>query len=117
MDPIKCLPFRRVVVFIFHPTDQELLLGYLQPFLEGKPLLMNKIHQQNVYGFNLVQLPGRSNISPSSMGSSSTASHPKTENNISPSSRLGCLVPGLLNPYLYFLFRIASSLGLDVPEH
>ncbi|KAH0876359.1 hypothetical protein HID58_063753 [Brassica napus] len=48
MDPIKCLPFRRVVVFRFHPTDQELLLGYLQPFLEGKPLLMNKIHQQNV---------------------------------------------------------------------
>lgn len=58
MDPIKCLPFRRVVVFRFHPTDQELLLGYLQPFLEGKPLIMNKIHQQNVYGFNLVQLPG-----------------------------------------------------------
>ncbi|CAF1923351.1 BnaC05g00190D [Brassica napus] len=44
MDPIKCLPFRRVVVFRFHPTDQELLLGPKQHFtffngklVNGKP--------------------------------------------------------------------------------
>lgn len=60
---------------------------------------------------------GRSNISPSSMGSSSTASHPKTGKQHFTFIKVGLFGSWFTKSKSLFLFRIASSLGLDVPEH
>lgn len=60
---------------------------------------------------------GRSNISTSSMGSSSTASHLKTGKQHFTFFKVGLFGSWFTKSKSLFLFRIASSLGLDVPEH
>ncbi|CAE5956242.1 unnamed protein product [Arabidopsis arenosa] len=52
----KKFPFRKAIGFRFDPTDVELVLGYLKPFLEGKALPKNKIHVKDIYLYHPNQL-------------------------------------------------------------